>query len=89
MPRTRPVRLWRSHGDDALPAPAKALDQPFAASPSWFHRIEDVRCGKVAVHNEPHAAWHGCGGPPRKAELPTGVEDVSSPPMRQIVLGVA
>jgi hypothetical protein len=31
------------------PSPAEALQQPFAAFPSWFLRIECDRCGKVVM----------------------------------------
>jgi hypothetical protein len=37
-----------------LPTAAEALDEPFAAFPSWFLRIECDRCGKVTVLNEAH-----------------------------------
>jgi hypothetical protein len=40
--RPVPKRHWRSYGNDPLPLPADALDEPFAAFPSWFLRIE---CG--------------------------------------------
>jgi len=98
---TPPARHWRSYGNDPLPTPAEALDEPFAAFPSWFLRIECDRCGKVQMVNEAHARWprnrklrdvmarmrhEGCGGRPAKAELLTGIEGVSSPPVRRIVL---
>jgi hypothetical protein len=75
------------------------LAEPFAAFPSWFLRIECDRCGKVVMHDEPHAArWRerrladilrrmrhdGCGGRARKAELLTGIEGASSRPVRLI-----
>ena len=59
------------------------------------------RCGKVQMHNEAHApAWRdrplrdiiarmrhdGCGGRVAKAELLTGIEGVSSLPVRRIAL---
>jgi hypothetical protein len=58
------------------------------------------RCGKVVMHNEVHASWRhrllrsiiarmrhdGCGGLPAKAELLSGIEGVSSRPVRKIVL---
>jgi len=84
-----------------LPTPAEALDEPFAAFPSWFLRITCDRCGKVTLRSQVHApAWHdrtlrdilgrmrhdGCGGLPGKAELLTGIEGVSSRPVRKIVL---
>jgi hypothetical protein len=37
------------------PRAREALQQPLAAFPSWFLRIECGRCGKV-MHNEMHAA---------------------------------
>jgi hypothetical protein len=100
---TRPVprRHWRSYGNDPLPTPAEALDEPFSAFPSWFMRIECDRCGKVQMVNESHAKWRdqtlrtilakmrhdGCGGLAGKAaELLSGIEGVSSRPVRRIVL---
>ena len=97
---TPPKRHWRSYGDDPLPAPAEAMGEPFSAFPSWFLRIECDRCGKVQMVNESHAKWRdqtlrailakmrhdGCGGLAGKAELLTGIEAVSSRPVRKIVL---
>jgi hypothetical protein len=95
-----PARHWRSYGDDKLPTPAEALDEPFRAFPSWFMRIECDRCGKVQMVNEAHmkrrampirdiiARMHhdGCGGRAGKVELITGIEGASSRPVRKIVL---
>jgi hypothetical protein len=99
---TPPERHWRSYGDDPLPTPAEALAAPFRAFPSWFLRIECDRCGKVRMLNEAHvtagqrkmllrdflvrARHEGCGGRAAKAELMTGVDGVSSRPVRRIVL---
>jgi hypothetical protein len=96
----RPV--WRSYGDDPLPTPEDALQMSLRAFPSWFLRIECDRCNKVRMLNQTHAtaaqqnlrlrdfiarARHeGCGGRALKAELLTGVEGVSSRPVRRIVL---
>jgi hypothetical protein len=95
-------RHWRSYGNDPLPTAQEALREPFAAFPSWFLRIECDRCGTERILNESHAtnvhrgmllsdllarARHeGCGGRVAKAELLTGVERVSSRPVRRIVL---
>ena len=38
--RPVPKRHWRSYGNDPLPSGAEALDEPFAAFPSWFLRID-------------------------------------------------
>jgi len=69
--------------------------------PSWFLRITCDRCGKVQMVNESHAQrWRdrtladilklmchdGCGGRPARAELLTGIEAVSSRPVRRTVL---
>jgi len=100
MTSSVPRRHWRSYGNDPLPSPLEALREPFAAFPSWFLRIECYRCGKVQMINEAHSSWRdrtlrdilsrmrhdGCGGLAGKAELLTGVEGVSSRPVRRIVL---
>ena len=79
---TAPERHWRTYGTDPLPSPAEALDQRFAAFPSWFLRIECDRCGKTAMHNQTHFTrdhlplrtilarmrHDGCGGLPGKAD---------------------
>jgi hypothetical protein len=98
--RTPPRRHWRSDGAEPLPSGAEAMAEPFSAFPSWFLRIECDRCGKVQMVNEAHARWRarslrdiiarlrhdGCGGRAGKAELLTGIEGVSSRPVRRIVL---
>jgi hypothetical protein len=95
-----PKRHWRPYGNDPLPLPADALDEPFNAFPSWFLRIECDRCGKVQMINQVHSPrpnmklrtildrmrHDGCGGRAGKAELVNGVEGVSSRPVRRIVL---
>jgi hypothetical protein len=99
-PRPIPRRHWFSYGTDPLPTGAEALDEPFSAFPSWFLRIECDRCGKVQMVNEAHIKWGAmpirniiarmphdrCGGRAGKAELLTGIEGVSSRPVRRIVL---
>jgi hypothetical protein len=78
------------------------LAEPFRAFPSWFLRIECDRCGKVSMLNEAHTTGRrrempirtllarmrhdGCGGIAGKAELLTGIDGVSSRPVRRIVL---
>lgn len=100
--RPAPARHWRSYGTDPLPSPAEALLEPMRAFPSWFLRIECDRCGKTVMHNEAHMTEHqrgivlcvllsrmrhdGCGGRPARAELLTGIEGISSRPVRRIVL---
>jgi hypothetical protein len=95
-------RFWRPHGNDPLPTPAEALNEMFSAFPSWFLRIECDLCGKAVIINEAHAVTplrgrplseildlfrhDGCGGQPAKAELLTGIDGVSSSPVRRIVL---
>jgi hypothetical protein len=95
-----PTRHWRSYGNDPLPTPAEAMGEPLAAFPSWFLRIECDRCGKTVMHNVSHAPWRdrtlryilvrmrhdGCGGRAGRAELLTGIDGVSSSPVRRIVL---
>jgi ribosomal protein S27E len=100
MSRAPPRRHWRSYGNDPLPTGAEAMDEPFAAFPSWFLRIECDRCGKVQMINEAHFArpnmpirailakmrHDGCGGRAETVELLSGIEGVSSRPVRRIVL---
>jgi hypothetical protein len=97
-----PTRHWRSYGDDPLPTGPEALDEPFAAFPSWFLRIECDCCGKVTMLNEAHTTGRrrerplrallarmrhdGCGGRAGEAVLLTGIEGASSRPVRKIVL---
>jgi len=97
---TPPAHHWRSYGNDPLPTPAEAPDQPFAAFPSWFLRITCDRCGKDRMIAQVHAPWRdrtmrdilararhdGCGGLAGQAVLLTGIEGVSSRPVRRIVL---
>jgi hypothetical protein len=69
--RSAPARHWRSYGNDTLPLPAQALNEPFSAFPSWFLRIECDRCGKDRMPNEAHTpqrdiARHADPRPPRE-----------------------
>jgi hypothetical protein len=97
--RPIPKRHWLSYGDDPLPTPAEALQQPLSAFPRWFLRITCDRCGKDRIVNEAHAPWRdrslfdilhgvhdGCGGRAVKAELLTGIAGASSRPVRKIEL---
>jgi hypothetical protein len=100
--RPVPQRHWRSYGTEPLPTAREALDQPFRAFPSWFLRIECDRCGKTTMINEAHTGQRrgsltlrvliarmrhdGCGGLAGKIELLTGIDGVSSRPVRRIVL---
>ena len=95
-----PERYWRSYGNDPLPTPAEALAEPFAAFPSWFMRVPCERCGHERMVSQVHSGrsamplreildkmrHDGCGGRAGKAELLTGIEGVSSRPVRKIVL---
>jgi hypothetical protein len=51
-----PKRHWRSHGNDPLPSGAEALDEPFAAFPSWFLQVTCERCGQQRLSGETHFA---------------------------------
>ena len=98
--KSAPRRYWRSYSTEPLPSGAEALDQPFSAFPSWFLRITCDRCGKVRMVNEKRIIaadlpirtlldkmrHNGCGGLAGKAELLSGIEGVSSRPVRRIVL---
>ena len=98
--RPVPARHWRSYGDAPLPSGRQALDEPFAAFPSWFMRITCDRCGKDRMPSEIDTPQRdmlireiiklmrhaGCGGRASKVELVSGIEGVSSGPVRRIVL---
>ena len=98
--RPIPTRYWRRHGTGPLPTGAEALDEPFNAFPSWFLCITCARCGQERMVNQAHAAksdlplreilakmrHDGCGGSPGRSELLTGIEGVSSRPVRKIML---
>jgi hypothetical protein len=97
--RPIPTRHWRSYGDDPLPSGQEALDEPFRAFPSWFMRITCDRCGKDRVVNEAHMKQSDMlirdilkrmrhDGRAGSLELLTGIEGVSSRPVRKIVLFV-
>jgi hypothetical protein len=100
--RPPPARHWRSYGTEPLPTAAEALDLPLATFPSWFLKITCDRCGKDRMLNESHApdrqrempirvllarARHdGRGGRAGRVELLTGIDGVSSQPVRRLVL---
>jgi hypothetical protein len=98
--RPIPLRHWRSYGHEPLPTGREALEEPFAAFPSWFMRITCDRCGKDRMLSETHAPRRdllirdiiarmrhdGCGGRPGRVELLTGIEGASSRPVRRIVV---
>ena len=101
MSRAPPKRHWRSYGNEPLPSGAEALDESFATFLSWALCIECDRCGKVRMIWETHIPvpavtllrdiiekmrHDGCGGRAGRAELITGIEGVSSRPVRRIVL---
>jgi hypothetical protein len=85
-----------------MATPAEALEEMFNAFPSWFLRIECDLCDKVVTINEAHAALTCAAGHspksrtsfamtvavglPARAELLTGIEAVSSRPVRRIML---
>jgi hypothetical protein len=96
---SRPV--WRPYGTDPLPSRAEALALPLTAFPGWFLCIQCERCGETRmVVNDGRTPWRsmrlvyilrrmrhaGCGGEPSRVELRSGIEGVSSRPVRRIVL---
>ena len=99
-PHARPTTPLAQLRQRSAASGIEARDEPFAAFPSWFLRIECDRCGKVQMINEVHFArpnmpirailpkmrHDGCCGRAGKAELLTGIEGVSSRPVRKIVL---
>ena len=98
---TSPWRHWRSYGTEPLPTPAEAMDETLRAFPRWVLKITCDRCFKDRMLEEAHAGRQrdmplrvlisrmrhdGCGGSAGKVELLTGIEGVSSRPVRRIVL---
>jgi hypothetical protein len=95
-----PGPVWPPYTIGPLPSSAEALERSLRAFPSWFLKVSCERCGKERVVNEMHASWRhvrldvilrrmrhkDCGGLPGKVELLTGIEGVSSRPVRRIVL---
>jgi hypothetical protein len=97
-----PQRHWRSYGTEPRPTAREALDRPLRAFPSWFLKITCDWCGKDRMINEVHAperprdmplrvllarARHeGCGGRAGRVKLLTGIDGVTSRPVRRIVL---
>jgi hypothetical protein len=95
--RPVPRRHWRSYGDAPRPTGAEALNEPFAAFPSWFMRITCDRAGRTgwsarrtrrsaacrSVPSWTRCAMTACGGRAGRVELLTGA---SSRPVRRIVL---
>src|SRR6516225_7102037 len=86
---------------DPLPSRAEALALPLQAFLGWFVCIQCERCGETrTVVNAGHSPWGrmplvyilrrmrhaGCGGEPSRVELRSGIEGVSSHPVRRIVL---
>jgi ribosomal protein S27E len=94
----RPVasRHWRTYGNNyPLPTGIEALDEPFAAFPSWFLRVTCERCGHERMFSKVHSAQRamlirtilakmrhdGCGGQGRWSCSPA-----SSRPVRTSAL---
>jgi hypothetical protein len=99
--RPTPKRHWRSYGHDKLPTGEQALDETLRAFPSWFLRMVCDLCGKERLISETYLVHGellirdiiarmrhdgGCGGRAGRVELLTGIEGVSSRPVRRIVL---
>jgi hypothetical protein len=96
-----PGSVWPPNSTGPLPSRAEALALPITAFPGWFVCIQCERCGKTrVVVNAGHSPWGrmplvyilrrirhaGCGGEPSRVELCSGIEGVSSHPVRRIVL---
>ena len=75
------------------------MDEPFAAFPSWLMRIRCDGAERTVLCRDPfdrrdmllrdiikRMRHDGCGGRAGKVELLTGIEGVTSRPVRRIVL---
>jgi hypothetical protein len=95
MAGRKPERYWRSYVGDPLPTGAEAMDESFAAFPSWLMRINCDRCGKDRFLVESHfdrrdmllrdiikrMRHDGCGG--RQGPVVDRHRGVSSRPVRR------
>ena len=100
MPPAGLRRVWRPYDNCPLPSAEEALQVSLRAFPSWFLKVTCGRCGQAQLVNEAHAPWRhvrlsvilarmrhdGCGGRPAYVELLSGIEDISTRPVRRIVL---
>ena len=83
-----PKRHRRTHGNKYPLSTGtdgtEAIDETLNAFPSWFlRRMRSLRPIRDIIARMRH---DGCGGRAEKAELLTGIEGVSSRPVRKIVL---
>jgi hypothetical protein len=102
MSRAVPTRHWRSYGDAPFAHSGRSYRRAVRGIPVVVPAHHLRRCGKDRMLNEVHApdrqrdmpirvllarARHeGCGGRAGRAELLTGIEGVSSRPVRKIAL---
>jgi hypothetical protein len=58
-----PARHWRPYGNNyPLPTDSEALDEPFAAFPSWFMHVTRDRCGQERTGSGPSSSWRRING---------------------------
>ena len=100
MSRAPPRRHWRSYGNDPLPTGREAWTNPSprfrrgsCASPAngvtgsgLFNEAHSSQRAMLIRDILGRMRHDGCGGRAGKAELLTGIEGVSSGPVRKIVL---
>ena len=98
--RKPPERYWRSYGTDPLPTAAEAMAEPFAAFPVLDDEDHLRPLWQGSLLAETHFARRdlplreiiqrmrhdGCGGRAGRVELATGIDGVTSRPVRKIVL---
>jgi hypothetical protein len=74
--RSIPTRQWHSCDNEPLPTGWEALDEPFSAFPYGHERmVPDTHAAQRDILDRMH--HDGCGGRAGRAELLTGVDNVS------------
>ena len=71
MPAPKPERYWRAYGTDPLPTGAEAMDEPFAAFPSWLLSTAADRATKAPAQRQAVQAVQPVPSPHRSPPAPS------------------